>query len=144
MKKLVALAALLLTGVILCAGTPSGWIDDFAKAQKLAAQEKRPMLVLFTGSDWCGWCKKLHSEVLSKPEFKKFAASKKLVLVYLDFPRESNMSAAEKERNRQLASKYKVSGFPTTIVFGADGKELGRMPGYSKQYIKAVTKMLKK
>ena len=144
MKKLVALAALLLVGAVLTAGTPSGWLDDFAKAQKLAKKEKRPMLVLFTGSDWCGWCKKLRGDVLSKPEFEKFAASKKLVLVYIDFPRESNMTEAEKERNKQLASTYKVRGFPTTIVFDANGKELGRMPGYSKQYIKNVTKMLKK
>ena len=57
---------------------------------------------------------------------------------------ESNMTEAEKERNKQLASTYKVRGFPTTIVFDANGKELGRMPGYSKQYIRNVTKMLKK
>lgn len=144
MKKLVALAALLLVGAVLTAGTPSGWLDDFAEAQKLAKEEKRPMLVLFTGSDWCGWCKKLHGDVLSKPEFEKFAASKKLVLVYIDFPQESNMTKAEKERNKQLASTYKVRGFPTTVVFDANGKELGRMPGYSKQYIRNVTKMLKK
>ena len=36
MKKLVALAALLLVGAVLTAGTPSGWLDDFAEAQKLA------------------------------------------------------------------------------------------------------------
>lgn len=144
MKKLAVFAALLLFGAVLTAGTPSGWIDDFAKAQELARAEKRPMLVLFTGSDWCPYCVKLHKEVLAKAAFKKFAASRKLVLVYLDFPRKSKMPAETMQRNRKLASQYEVGGYPTTILFGADGKEAGRLPGYSKQYIERLTRMLDK
>ena len=144
MKKLAALAALLLFGTALLAGTPSGWTDDFAEAQKLSQKEKRPMLVLFTGSDWCGWCIKLHNDVLSKPEFKQFVDERKVVLVYLDFPRNSEMSAEAKQRNQQLAQRYKVRGFPTTVLLGADGKELGRVKGYSAQYIEKLTGMLGK
>ena len=144
MKKLAALAAMLVFGAVLSAGTPPGWTDNFAKAQQQAKEENRPVLVLFTGSDWCGWCIKLRKEVLSKAEFKKFAAERKLVLVYLDFPRKSKISAEAKKRNSQLAVQYKVRGYPTTILFGADGKELGRIPGFSKQYIEALTQMLDK
>ena len=144
MKKLAALAALLVFGAVLTAGTPSGWTDNFAKAQQLAKEENRPMLVLFTGSDWCGWCIRLRKDVLSKSEFKKFAADRKLVLVYIDFPRKAKIPAETKKRNRQLAAQYEVKGYPTTILFGPDGKELGRMPGYSAQYIEALTQMLAK
>ena len=143
MTKFAATAMLVLLCTALFAGTPSGWTADFAGAQRRARQENRPVLVLFTGSDWCGWCVKLHRDVLSKPAFRKFAESKKLELVYLDFPRKSAMSAEEKQRNRNLAGEFKVSGFPTTILLGADGKELGRISGFAKDYVARLSKMLK-
>ena len=37
----------------------TGWMTDFAAAQKLAKETKKPMLVDFTGSDWCPWCIRL-------------------------------------------------------------------------------------
>lgn len=141
MKKLVALAVLLLFGFVLAAETPAGWIDDFAEAQKIAQKENRPMLLLFTGSDWCPYCIQLHDEILSKSAFKNFAASKNLVLVYIDFPRQSKMSREAKRRNEQLARQYGIEGFPTTIVLSADGKELGRTP---EGYLDALNRMLKK
>jgi len=143
MTKFAATAMLVLLGAVLFAGTPSGWTADFAGAQSRARQENRPMLVLFTGSDWCGWCVKLHRDVLSKPAFRKFAESKNLELVYLDFPRKSAMSAEEKQRNRDLAAKFEVSGFPTTVLLGADGKELGRISGFARDYVGRLSKMLK-
>ena len=144
MKKLALSVMLMLLGAAaLYAGTPSGWTADFAAAQDRARQENHPVLVLFTGSDWCGWCVKLHKDVLSKPAFRKFAAAKKLELVYLDFPRKSAMSAEEKQRNRKLAEEFKVRGFPTTVLLGADGRELGRISGFAKDYVARLSKMLK-
>ena len=60
-----------------------GWIADFDEAVKLAKAEKKDLFVDFTGSDWCGWCKKLDAEVFSKEEFLT-AAKKSFVLVALD------------------------------------------------------------
>ena len=64
---------------------PKGWTLDIDAALKQAKAENKKVLLLFTGSDWCGWCIKLKREVLEKNEFKKFA-KKNLVLVYFDFP----------------------------------------------------------
>ena len=30
------------------------WLDNLPDARKIALQEKRPILIDFTGSDWCG------------------------------------------------------------------------------------------
>jgi protein disulfide-isomerase len=109
----------------------TGWTDDFDKAVKYAAATKRPLLLDFSGSDWCGWCIKLHNEVFVKDAFKTYA-DKNLVLVEVDFPRGKKQSAELKARNSKLAEKYGVRGFPTVVVLDSTGKkELGRT-GYVK------------
>ena len=72
---------------------------------------------------------KLHKESLSTKEFKDYAA-KDAVFLYLDFPRRTQLPAALKKQNDELAGRYKVSGFPTTVVMNADGRELGRIGGF--------------
>ena len=143
MKKTIlsTLIAVFCTGM-LCAGTPEGWTSDFAAAQKLAAKENKLMYVLFTGSDWCPYCVKLQKNVLSKDGFRKFAKDN-LVLVYIDFPK--NTKADNPEANEKLAKKYKVEGFPTAMVMTPDGKvvrELDAMP--EKKYIEELAKTLSK
>ena len=44
------------------------WIADYDEAVKIAKAEGKDLLVDFTGSDWCGWCIKLHDEVFSFEE----------------------------------------------------------------------------
>jgi len=122
-----------------------GYLTDFALAQKLAAEKKLPIVALFTGSDWCPWCIKLHKETLDTKEFKEFIA-KDAVFVYLDFPDQVKLPEALKKQNDELSAKYKVEGFPTTLVLRADGKELGRVTGFSAaaDYIKTLKSFAKK
>ena len=63
-----------------------GWMIDINKAYEVSKKTGKPIMANFTGSDWCGWCKKLKAEVFDTPEFKAWAA-KNVVLVELDFPR---------------------------------------------------------
>ncbi|HKL22686.1 MAG TPA: thioredoxin family protein, partial [Tichowtungia sp.] len=70
MKKLITFIALL-TAVSSFAA--EGWLTDFEEAKKQAAEKNVPILVDFSGSDWCGWCIKLDNEVFSQDEFKDYA-----------------------------------------------------------------------
>ena len=47
-----------------------GWLVSFEKAKQQAAKEGKPILMEFTGSDWCPPCKALHKNVLVKDDFK--------------------------------------------------------------------------
>ena len=67
--------------------------DTIEKAVEAARTDKKDILVDFTGSDWCGWCIKLHDEVFSQEAWKKAAAGK-YVFVELDFPRKKEQSEA--------------------------------------------------
>ena len=46
------------------------WQTDINKAISISNKEKKPMLLFFTGSDWCGWCIRLQKEVLKTPELQ--------------------------------------------------------------------------
>ncbi len=104
------------------ASTPEGWSTDLEKAFEKAKAEKKSVLVEFTGSDWCPPCIAMRKNVFSKKEFVS-AASKKYILVELDFP---NGDEAVKKKNQPYAEKYKIEGFPTVILFNPEGKEFTR------------------
>lgn len=126
MKKLI-LSLLLLATVT--ARAELTWLTDLDEAKKVATKENKKLLVDFTGSDWCGYCIKLHKEVFDTPEFEKFA--KDFVLVELDFPKRKEQPAAEKTKNQAAQKKYSVNGFPTVLILTVGGKVLNRAEGYS-------------
>jgi thioredoxin-related protein len=96
------------------------------------ARSKNKMVLLdFTGSDWCGWCKKFDKDVLSTDKFAGYANSK-LVLVKLDYPRHKEQDAALKHANQEIKKRFGVNGFPTFVLLNFAGKELGRQVGYAK------------
>ena len=129
MKKLImTVAAALAAGVF---AMPAGFTDDFDAALKKAAAENKTVLALFTGSDWCIWCKRLEGEVLSQKAFSD-EVGKTFVTVFIDFPRnESLVKEATLKRNRELAKKYSVRGYPTVLLLDAKGEVLGQT-GYKK------------
>ena len=104
------------------ASTLAGWSTDLDKAFEQAKAEKKHVLIEFTGSDWCPPCIAMRKNVFSKKDFVD-AASKKFILVELDFPKGDK---ALKEKNQPLAEKYKIEGFPTVILFTPEGKEFTR------------------
>ena len=126
MKKLILTLLLLAT---VTARAELTWLTDLDEAKKVATKENKKLLVDFTGSDWCGYCIKLHKEVFDTPEFEKFA--KDYVLVELDFPKRKEQPAAEKAKNQAAQKKYGVNGFPTVIIMNTSGKILNRAEGYS-------------
>ena len=104
------------------------WTQDYDAAQKLAAEKKLPILINFTGSDWCGWCMLMDKKVFSQDEWKNFAKDN-VVLAYINFPRNKALVPMHfVTRNSQLAEKYGIKGYPTYIVLSSDGKTvLGKL-----------------
>jgi len=123
-----------------------GWIEDFEKAKAEAEAFKQPIFAFFTGSDWCGWCKKLKQEVLDTTEFATFAADN-LILFEADFPQAKQQSDKVKKQNAELQSKYGVKGYPTVFLLDAEGKSIGKTgykEGGDKAYITHLTELLSK
>lgn len=97
------------------------WSMDFDAAKALAKEKNLPILINFTGSDWCGWCKLMDREVFAKDEWQAYA-KENVVLVYIDFPQDKTLVPMHfVARNQKLSETYGVRGYPTYIVLGADG-----------------------
>ena len=109
--------------------TPA-WGTDYDAALAEAKTGGKKVFMFFTGSDWCGWCQRLQKEILTQPEFGQYAREN-LVLLEVDFPRNTAQSDAQKASNRTLAQRFRVTGYPTIVVLGSDGKTVGRL-GYQE------------
>jgi len=104
------------------------WTMDFDAAKKLAKEKNLPILMNFTGSDWCGWCKLMDKNVFSTEEWKTYA-TQNVVTVYIDFPKDKTLVPTKLvERNEVLSKKFKVGGYPTYILLASDGeKQIGQL-----------------
>lgn len=145
MKRfIILLATVFATGTLFAA--EGEWLTDLAKAQAKAKEEKKLVLLDFTGSDWCPPCKNLHKTVLTSEEFTKFAKDN-LVLVEVDFPKSKPQSAELKAANAKLSDKFKIEGYPTVIVLDASGKEVFKEVGFggtsAKAYVAKLAKLKK-
>ncbi len=144
MKKLFLLTIVFLLAVTGCGKNGSGnslnWKTDLNDALALAKKENKVVLVDFTGSDWCQWCKRLNDEVFSKEKFEEFA-KQNLVLVQVDFPKNIEQSNATKFYNQKLANMYGVEGFPTVILLDKNGRGIlktGYIEGGVENYIQQL------
>jgi thiol:disulfide interchange protein len=94
----------------------AGWLTNLDEAYAKSKKENKPILANFTGSDWCGWCKKLTASVFSQKDFKVWAG-KNVVLLELDYPRGKQLPEAIKAQNANLQQAFQVGGYPTVWLF---------------------------
>ena len=121
MKKILV-TLLLIVGSFAAEAQELVWERDVNKALEISKKSKKPLLMFFTGSDWCGWCIRLQKEVLKTPEFATWAKDN-VVLVELDFPRKNMMSPEIQNQNNQLQQLFEVRGYPTVWIVNAEIKD---------------------
>lgn len=106
------------------------WETDFNTAKQKAKKTNKPILMLFTGSDWCPPCKLLKKDFFSSPEFK--AKADNFVLLLVDFPKNKDMlSAAQQQQNKTLNSDYGVGSLPTLIAVNYKGNVIDKIKSYN-------------
>lgn len=124
------------------------WVKNIDEAKELAFKSDKPIVLVFSGSDWCAPCMKLDKQVFSSEEFMQYA-SENYVLLKADFPqrRKNKLSKEQQVHNNQLAEKYNKNGFfPLVVVLNSNGKSLGNL-GYknisAKAYIESINTQIK-
>jgi thioredoxin-related protein len=94
-----------------------------------AAASNRPVLVdVYT--DWCTWCKRMDKDVYSRPDVREYL-SKRYVTVKLNAERGDAANYEGKSyTSRTLASRFRVTGYPTTVFLRSAGDHIANVPGY--------------
>jgi thioredoxin-related protein len=134
---------LLICLIIVTSGSEK-WETDFEQAKVEAKQNGKLILLNFSGSDWCAPCIKLDRDVFKQESFGEFA-SKNLVLVRADFPRQKKhqLEAKQREHNEKLAEQYNPQGkFPLTLLLNAEGMIIHSWDGYSGQPVKDFVQVI--
>lgn len=121
MKK-IFITLLLIAGSFASQAQELTWHTDVNKAVEISNKTKKPLLLFFTGSDWCGWCIRLQKEVLKTPEFAKWA-DENVVLVELDYPRRTAQAPETQKQNAELQQTFMVQGYPTVWLVKAGKKD---------------------
>ncbi|OUJ71117.1 thioredoxin family protein [Hymenobacter crusticola] len=129
--------------------TAPTWTTDLNAALQEAKATNKPVLAVFSGSDWCKPCIMLKQEVFDQPEFAEYAKDK-LVLARFDFPRskKNKLSAEQTKQNEQAAAQFNKEGaFPLVVLLSPEGKVLaktGYRPGGPAAYDAYLTQLLAK
>jgi thiol-disulfide isomerase/thioredoxin len=94
------------------------WFQGDVDAAFAAAKAANKPLFLFWGAEWCPPCAQIKSTIFNTREFQE--RSRLFVPVYLD----GDTPSAQRDGER-----FGVVGYPTMILFRADGQEIMRLPG---------------
>ena len=107
------------------------WLTSIEEAKKISKKSNKPILVYFTGSDWCSPCKMLKKDFFDSPEF--YQKSKSFVLVMIDYPRRIDILSAEQfAYNKEVIAKFNKTGtFPKLLIINNKGKKKDEISGYS-------------
>lgn len=124
MRPIVLIAAFLIFTNANAQETKGGltWFTDINKADAISKSSGKPIFAFFTGSDWCGWCRKLQADVFAKKSFIDWA-KKNVVLLELDFPRKTQLPQELAQQNQSLQQALQVRGYPTVWLLYLEKNE---------------------
>ena len=108
------------------------WLDNLDNALVRAKNEKKIVMADFTAG-WCGWCKKLDSDVFAKSDIAELAENMVCVKVNTD-------------KYGNVARQYGVRGLPTILFLDSGGKVIEEVVGYRNKddFKKIIEKVLDK
>jgi thioredoxin-related protein len=138
--RVAALVALLLSAAV--AQASDRWLRNYDEAMAAAERTGRPVLTIFTGSDWCPHCVTLEKKVLDSAQFLAWAEHR-VVLLMIDLPQQG-ISTEERQARSKVCIKYGVRSFPNTVLIAPDGAKITAQSGYQGQTPEAWLAALEK
>ena len=98
------------------------WTTNLSKGIEEAKSSKRYVLAdIYT--DWCGWCKRLDATTFVDPDFVKYANANFVCV---------KCNAEDNGEGTKAAQQNGVNGYPTALVYDANGKVIGKIVGFKK------------
>ena len=121
MKKIIYIALFFLTQF----SVAQDWVSSWSHATDSAITLNKPILLVFSGSDWCAPCIKLDRNIWTTPVFQSYA-KKNLILYKADFPRRKANQLPESlaSENKKLAEQYNTKGYFPLVVLLSPKKDI--------------------
>jgi len=118
-------------------------VESFEDAKKQSKEEKKLLVLHFTGTTWCPPCKFLDGKILHTKEFAKFA-KENLVIVEMDFARNGKPSNEKfADEYKKLAEEFSIRSFPTMIFINPQNDKQEIMKGVAAKDVKSFIKYIK-
>ena len=121
---------LLLALAAVAARGETRWLTEYSAALAAAEETGRPILTVFTGSDWCQHCRTLEQNVLETETFRTWAEDR--VVLMIDLPQQG-ISLDERKARSRVCIKYGVRSFPSVVLVAPDGAAIATQAGYHGQ-----------
>ena len=109
-------------------GDKALWLSDYESAITASKESGKPVLMVFSGSDWCRPCIRLRKTVLEPQVFQEFAEDN-LILLEVDFPRsrKNRLTKKQLQHNETLAERYNPAGlFPLILLLNSNEELIGK------------------
>jgi thiol-disulfide isomerase/thioredoxin len=105
------------------------WRKGDVDAAFAAARAENKPVFMYWGATWCPPCNQVKATIFKRQDF--IDRSRFFVPVYID----GDSPSAQKE-----GARFKVSGYPTMVLFTPDGREITRLPGEvdADQYMRVL------
>ncbi|MEX0312979.1 MAG: thioredoxin family protein [Allomuricauda sp.] len=110
------------------------WQQSFDEALEMAHKDEKPIVLVFSGSDWCAPCIRFKRNILDSQDFKEFSESH-YVMYNADFPRKkkNKLPVELSNSNKSLAEQFNPKGyFPLVVVLDKEKSVLGKT-GFNKK-----------
>jgi thioredoxin-related protein len=104
----------------------------YEEGARKAREGDRPMVLHFY-TDWCTWCEKMDKETFANPRIQEFLKLSFIPIKINAESREMIKVEGKETKMADLARKFGVRGFPTTVFLEANGTTIGSVPGYIDQ-----------
>ena len=125
------------------------WHHAYNKALAEAKKTQRPIVLLFTGEEWCKPCKYLERKVFMKNEFHDWAREN-VVLAKINLSREFKptvFNIFERKKHEELLKKFRMRTIPAAIIMSPGEQPLGilRFSGQTaREYVTAAQRIIQR
>jgi thiol-disulfide isomerase/thioredoxin len=104
------------------------WQKDYQQALSLSKEQKKPVLLYFSGSDWCPHCMEMQHDIFSNGNFAEQVGSL-FIFYHVDFPKRSRLPYNVATLHNALKGKYQITGYPSVLVVDPAEKVTKRWVG---------------
>ncbi len=125
---MIATSSSLLGSAFRYAGADLAQLSDDARSSAL------PVLLVIM-ADQCGYCERMHEEILADPIIRTFLDTRALIAVHdRDLGGKISDFDGERVRARAFLSRYDIFATPTLLFLDADGRQVAEsVVGYNNR-----------